>query len=167
MPFVDGDRVQRRNGSYTFKGEVRAAFTTRRGLRLYAVEHSAEAGLVHIFREADLMPDEEDAGKHETRDMEGLVLNVSFQPGRLDGLADFVLAGKNEDGTGGRFGLFGIGRPDGHFPKGHLTIDGRPATFGEVMAFMATTPTRVVAHILKDSYQSCVSADFFTARAGG
>jgi len=49
-----GECVQRRSGSYTFPGVVLGSFETTLGLRLYAVEHATERGLVHVFREADL-----------------------------------------------------------------------------------------------------------------
>lgn len=56
--FADNDRVRRSGGSYRFPGRVLASFLTLSGLRLYAVEHHTEVGLVHVFREADLHHDD-------------------------------------------------------------------------------------------------------------
>ena len=53
--FKTGDKVRRVPGaSYTFPGEVLACFRNKSGRPLYVVEHAAEKGLIHIFREADL-----------------------------------------------------------------------------------------------------------------
>jgi hypothetical protein len=60
--YIPGDKVERANGSYTFRGVVLASFMTTLGRRLYAVEHRSERGLVHVFREADLKPSPEDNG---------------------------------------------------------------------------------------------------------
>ncbi len=53
-----GDRVRRSAGSYVFPGVVLVAFRSTLGRTLYAVEHRTETGLIHLFREADLAPDE-------------------------------------------------------------------------------------------------------------
>lgn len=55
--FKAGDRVRRSGGSYAFPGVVLSAFANTLGRRLYAVEHRTEAGMIHVFREADLVAD--------------------------------------------------------------------------------------------------------------
>lgn len=53
--FHVGDAVIKSSG-YDFPGIVRAAFTTSSGVVRYVVEHSASAGLLHIFNEGQLAP---------------------------------------------------------------------------------------------------------------
>lgn len=53
--FERGDRVRRRVGSYMFPGVVLAQFPTTLGLMMVAVEHESEAGMLHVFRAADLV----------------------------------------------------------------------------------------------------------------
>jgi hypothetical protein len=49
-----GDPVRRRKGTYAFRGKVVGEGTTSLGKRLLLVEHRSEAGMCHIYGEADL-----------------------------------------------------------------------------------------------------------------
>lgn len=54
MKFEIGQYVEKFTGDYQIKGEVRAVFTTTRGMLRYVVEH--EPGFLHIYSGANLRP---------------------------------------------------------------------------------------------------------------
>lgn len=50
--FLVGEQVEKTTGDYTFRGQVRAAFTKRNGVWRYVVEN--KEGLLHIFGDGNL-----------------------------------------------------------------------------------------------------------------